>query len=367
MDSLVGQVHSLQRLLLKLWGLKGYEFDDYQIEEEGQAPDDGEEVDLPEALPQSRVSGISPTERSTRQISRITKQLETAMSSSKFVEERSPDLLATDLKIASVLLGVGLRQGWISYERFFDVTHTIWSSIFFDRVNGHTGWLEHRVAVSEDREHFIETMRSETLAATLIGWYLSALSPEHRSIKDVRFRLQAALAVSRLPWVWRGGNQADISRELGLMLYHTGKRELDYSEQVRQAETHWWQLIQRGEALCRLETEASKVSVQSFSEKIQTTALNQGEILWQGKAGYCVVLARCLRTGEAKVPVLKIQGKKEVVHFQASLTLPMRALIDERVIPMTNDFGDAPRVVLREYLREMSSSVISDGDHVNLE
>ena len=83
-----------------------------------------------------------------------------------------------------------------------------------------------------------------------------------------------------------------------------------------------------------------------------------GDVLWQGKAGFCVVLRRCSRSGRDNVPVLKLQGKAAECAFVASATVPVRALLDEKIIPKTPEFGDEPRGVLREFIGEFSSDVL---------
>ena len=38
------------------------------------------------------------------------------------------------------------------------------------------------------------------------------------------------LAVARLPWLWQGGNQDEIAKELALLLAHTSDRGLSQEE-----------------------------------------------------------------------------------------------------------------------------------------
>ena len=70
------------------------------------------------------------------------------------------------------------------------------------------------------------------------------------------------------------------------------------------------------------------------------------------------MLRRCSRSGRDNVPVLKLQGKVAESAFAASATVPVRALLDEKVIPRTPDFGDEPRGVLHEFIGELSTNVI---------
>jgi hypothetical protein len=42
------------------------------------------------------------------------------------------------------------------------------------------------------------------------------------------------------------------------------------------------------------------------------------------------------------------------IKFSAELTVPLAALLDAAVVPLTEDFGERPREVLRAFLAELS-------------
>ena len=362
-DGRDGQVQSLQQLLLRWFGVEasGQE-EELGIDDENDNPDGDEEVDRPEPLPKPPRRELAPTDRNRRRIARIVDQLEAAMTSSEFLSERSPDYLATDLKVVSALLGVGLGKGWIERERFFELTHRIWSSLFFMRAGGKEGWLEYRVESSEHRQAFIRAMSSADLSAALIGWYLAALAPGSGSPSGsptaARFALAAALAVARVPWLWRGGSQEEISKELATLLAHMAGCGLEGKEGVDWAQGQWARLNQRGQALHCLEAAVRRTRPEVIRERIHIDELPLGDVLWQGKAGFCVVLRQCSRSGRHKVPVLKLQGDSAETAFRPDATVPMRALLDEHVIPLTPDFSDGPRLVLAEFIRELSRDIL---------
>ena len=354
-----GRVHSLQQLLLRWFGVEPNESEEESgVEDDYDDPGGDEVVDRPERLPTTPPSDGVMTDRNRRRIARIVDQIEVAMTSSEFLAARSPEYLATDLKVASALFGAGLGKGWMERERFFELTHGIWSSLFFARRTGEEGWMECRASALEDGDAFVRSMGSADLSAALIGWYLAALTPGDGSLEVARFTLAAALAVARLPWLWHGGSQEEIENELAVLLAHTTEGGLDREERTRWAEAEWRRLIQRGQALRCLEAAIHGTSLEVLRDRIATDELLPGDVLWQGKAGFCVVLRRCSRSGRDNVPVLKLQGKAAESAFAASATVPVRALLDEKVIPKTPDFGDAPRGVLREFIGEFSSDVM---------
>ena len=354
-----GQVHSLQQLLLRWFGVAGYEpKTESEVDDDSDGPEGEEVVDRPERLPTAPSSERPQTVLNKRRIARIVDQFEGAMTSSQFLEGRSPDYLATDLKVASALLGVGLGKGWMERDRFFELTHSIWSSLFFARGTGREGWLEYRASTSEDREAFIGSMRSADLSAALLGWYLAARSPGSGSPKAARFLLAAALAVARLPWLWHGGGDDDIRRELAVLLAHTAKRGADNEERNSWAEAEWARLAQRGQALRRFEAAIRNTRLEILRARIRIDELRPGDVLWQGKAGFSVVLRQCSRSGKDNVPVLKLEGDGGETAFVAGATVPVRALLGEAVIPRTPAFGHGPREVLREFVRELSKDAL---------
>ena len=357
-----GQVHSLQQLLLRWFGVAGREPEtESDVDDDSDGPEGEEVVDRPVPLPTAPPLETPQTVLNKRRTARIVDQFEAAMTSSDFLARRSPDYLATDLKVASALLRAGLGKGWIERERFLELTHSIWSSLFFARRRGEDGWLEYRANTAEDLDAFVGSMRSAELSAALIGWYFAALSPGSRTPEAARFMLAAALAVGRLPWLWHGGRQEDVGTELAVLLAHTAERGgLDHEERIRSAEVEWERLIQRGEALDRLEQAVGNATLDVIRERIRIDELAPGDVLWQGTAGFCVVLRRCSRSGKDNVPVLKLQGDGTPVEFQASATVPMRALLDGEVIPRTPDFGGGPRRVLRDLIGELSTGVVEE-------
>ena len=79
----------------------------------------------------------------------------------------------------------------------------------------------------------------------------------------------------------------------------------------------------------------------------------KGELLWQGTAGFCVVTS-----AEGKnVRVLRLQGRRDESSLAARLTVPIISLLDASVVPITADFGQRPREVLRSFLRELAEGL----------
>ena len=358
-----GYVQSLQQLLLRWFGVETQEQTQEEVpdtDEEIENGDNEELVDRPERL---RVTpppspSAEPTVRDKRRIGRLVDQLEDAMTSKEFLAERSPEYIAADLKVASALLRLGLQKNWIERKRFFELTQRIWSSLFFSSpLASDKGWLEYRAEKSDDRDAFINNMRSAELSAALIGWYLAASTDDERSPEAARFALAVVLAVARLPWLWHGGESDEIANELAVLLSHTAEPGLSQEDVQQRATVQWELLLQRGHALRLLEVAVRQMTPAETRERISMDELPPGELLWQGSAGFCVVLHHRSRLTDKNAMVLKLQGDGGETHFSAPYTVPMVALLEEEVVPRTHDFGDEPRQVLREFINELSMDI----------
>ena len=346
-DTSHGQVRSLQKLLLRWFGVSRKNEDKEQEEQNYEILDDSEGlVDLPSKIPTrpvTKATTVGISERHKRKIKKLLSQVESTMSSGEdFLNKRKPEQLAADLKLASVLLRTGLREKWIEDELFFKTTQSIWSALFFSYAPGKTsGWLENRK--EQTNNSFIEAMCSPELSAALIGWVL-AMPVNTDTFNASRFMLSSALAVARFPLLWFGGEESDILRELGLLLIHT--QEKFDSTEVKKA---WLDLLRRGQALRHLELALENWKVPTLRQKIKKANLERAELLWQGSAGYCIVVNPVLRNKKQKAKVFFLQ-KGEEKYLRADFAVPISALLDYSILPRTETFGDKPRAELQKFI-----------------
>lgn len=358
-------IRSLQELLLKWFGVETNESKDEDLNFEdiyefNDIPGN-EIVDRPECVNSAQPIDETVTKKNVRRITKILDKLEVAMTSSEFLTDRSPDYLAFDLKMASILLAIGLGKDWIDRTRFFELTHTIWSSLFFARSEGKVGWLEHRALTDDQGDTFRRRMQSTEVSAALIGWYLVAMNAKNRSPNCVRFILAAALSVSRLPWLWSCGGQEDIKADLDNFFVHTVKDAEEHDKCVRSAEKEWRLLNQRAKALQCFECALRHTSFKVIKRRIKVDELVPGDVLWQGKAGFCVVLRYCSRSDKQYVLALRLQDKGGEKLYNPSSVVPIRCLLDSDVLPRTKEFDKEPRKILKEFVCELSKQSITEG------
>jgi HKD family nuclease len=351
------RVHSLQQMLLRWFGIHSQ--DEPEPEGNGEPTvaddDDDDVVDLPEQLPHLKTLPPNPkpvTDSDRKRAKKSMDQMTQAMTNEDFLAHRPPELLAADLKIAAVLLRTGLKEGWIDGPNFFEATRLVWSSLFFSSDgNIGEGWLERRQRESEDPDGFILRMASPELSAAIAAWAMAVplgrVFPEHAA-----HALAQVLAIARLPWLWRGGETERIGEELGRILLNT--EETLSKTKLKGIEKTWLRLIRRGEALRVLEETLSGHLPAVLRDQILQDHVSCGELLWQGRSGYCVALEDCHRSQINKIQVLKLQGMKKESAFQSEYLIPLRSLLDTNVLPDTDRLGPEARRAILELIEEIA-------------
>lgn len=364
------RIRSLQQLLLRWFGMLTFHTGDGSDDatnagpEPDARPDDLDEpVDRPEALPDRKFADNDATtvvERDRRRIQKLLAEIARSMTSREFLSDRPPELLATDLKVAAVLLRVGLREGWIDDREFFQLTYRVWSALFLSsEVDPKVGWIEYRYRTAEDPQEFIAAMRSSQLTAALVGWTFAV--PRGGSTAEYRrFILASALAVARLPWLWDWGGNEESARELAELLVHTAKDGQEAST-LEAAQAHWGRLVRQGHALQRFERAVRGLKPSELGARVRQPAVEAGELLWQGRDGFAVVTRHCPRKNGHHVGVLPLQGAEEEAKYVASYTIPVRALLEEDIVPVTESFGDPPRRELLDLLDTISKGFCATG------
>jgi hypothetical protein len=351
------RVHSLQEMLLRWFGTHSQ--DEPEPEGNGEPTDtdddDDDVVDRPEQLPLPKTLPQNPkpvTDSDRKRAKKSMDQMTQAMTNEDFLAHRPPELLAADLKIAAVLLRTGLNEGWIDGPDFFEATRLVWASLFFSSDgNLGEGWLERRQRESEDSDGFILRMASPELSAAIVAWAMAVPSgrviPEHAA-----HALAQVLAVARLPWLWRGGETERIGEELGRILLNT--EETLSKTRLKGIEKTWLRLIRRGEALRALEETLRDQVPSVLRDQILQDHVSCGELLWQGTSGYCVALADCHRSQSKNVQVLKLQGMKKEATFRSEYLIPLKSLLDTRVLPDTNRLGPKARRAILYLIKELA-------------
>lgn len=356
------RTQSLQQMLLRWFGIQP------QVESETEGngetdtmDDDDDVVDRPERFPSNKklVRNLKPiTDADRKRAKRAVEQMTQAMTNEDFLANRPPELLAADLKIAAVLLRTGLRKGWIEESDFFEATRLVWSSLFFSSDgNPGQGWLERRQQECDDPDGFIARMASPDLSASIAAWAMAV--PSGQAIPEqAAHALSQVLAVARLPWLWKGGENERIGEELANILLNT--EEKLSKTKAKAVEKSWLHLIRTGEALRKFEEFLKDQSPVAIRDRISQNHISCGELLWQGSSGYCVALESCRRSQGKKVPILKLQGVRKESPFQSGYLIPLRSLLDPHVLPTANRLSPEVRQTLLNLIEEIGRPFSSE-------
>ncbi len=293
-----------------------------------------------------------PEERDRKRAQKIVDQMAVTMSSGAYLESRHPGDLARDLKLAAVLLRMAGNRGWLSREEALAVTHRIWSALFLSAGGGDTtGWLAIREL--EDPADVRRHLRSPSLAAALFAWSLEVPN-EPTTPREAQVALALAIAISRQPWLWISENLEETATELASLLRATGE-----SHDAASIRNRWDGLIKLGRALKRFERALATAEVSDLRSRNRSREVSQGELLWQGKLGYCVAEAPADRTSSEKVSVLLVQGTGEESRWiKAGFLNPVRGLFNEvgLLSESAGDIGDVE--VLKDFVRRLQVGIV---------
>ncbi len=333
------QVGGLRSMLLRWYGIARPDEereqrggDDDSAGSEGVRVDDGgDSVDRIEKVRKAVREWVAPpaSERERKRARLLVRRIAARLGEADYLRERAPETLAADLKIAAVLLRVGLAEGWLTEEEFVDGTMKIWLPLFFSAVGRENrGWLEQRYLSAPDPSAFADAMGSVELAAALGCWAV-AVPLKTGGAKRALFDLAAAQGMARLPWLWQAGGTRRIGREMIEMIrYAWGGEGVDW----RGIGGRWLKLARRGYALDRLERAVSRVGVGELRGRVKRAKVVGGELLWQVGAGFCVAEEDCERVNGRKASVLVLQQGRCRKIYVGPFLMPLAGLLDEGVV-----------------------------------
>ena len=292
-------ISSLRKMLLRWFG-RHLEETEGELETDSDDPTEAdtleeESVDQLNPLPKVAVPNESSKESESdrRGAQKLIKKITEAMAARSYLEFREPELLATDLKVTSVLLRIGLMEKWISKEDFFMCTHHIWTCWFFSsEVCATEGWLEYRYHTDSSPQTFVASMKSVELSAALAAWAL-AMADDICTPEEARFALSCVLSVARLPWVWRGGTTKAIAAELTAVLRQTTAGRTPSKTFWEGIEHRWLKMMRWGSALRSLEFGLRGHTPANLWVQFPKMKSQLGSFLWQGTSGFCVALESC--------------------------------------------------------------------------
>lgn len=333
-DVTIGEAHDSVRKLLMRWLGIGQEEQVQGVVSDAppsEATSQGEGDQMEDIPPVPQLTTTAPaqvelTERMREKMHRILSEIEATVTADAYLEFRPPDFLRSDLMMMSVILRFGYGRGWLSHEAFFAFTHAVWGKLFLSSArNPQQGWLEWRRDSAPDATAFAEAIQSPQLSASMLAWSLIGIEAQHSVVRG-RFLLARALSVARLPELWFSGGVEEIAKELADIL-RAGKVSIDGERVV----ALWREPLAQGIALRALDELLEILGLDEARRVVDAPSVRAGELLWQGKAGFCITLAQGSRLSLEPISTLKIQIGGTGA-FRGQLTLPIRQMLEHHEI-----------------------------------
>ena len=323
----------------------------HESDEEPEEEEDDTSADRPTKVTFKPVSLPSssrvPSGQERKRLSMVVRKMSLLMCRPDYLRIRHPADLARDLKLAALVLIMARERGWQSGEEVLHATFEIWSALFLSVSDGLPyGWIEARADAEAD--NFAAHLQTPTVAAALFAWSLEipdvATTPE-----QARLRLALALAITRCPALWVGGDVAAVAAELGRLLKAT-KSHFN-ADEIR---ARWNALSLLARALERFErTVASSKVVELVSANPQKQ-VRPGDLVWQGPLGYCVVTEAVERSERVNANVLPLHahGAKPTL-LKASFLNPVAGLLAVESVrqALGHEFAD----VLHNFIQSVES------------
>ncbi len=279
------------------------------VQEALKEQSDQDEIEIIDTAPPE----ITPEPISAHGRTRIQALIRTligAFTNKDIIENRPLQTLFDDLKVASIILRMGLKEQWISEEEFFDATYTIWTELFFSsEKDQNNGYIDLKL---KNDNIDINELRSPEMSATMLAW-IFAVEPSN-TLKYIRLVLSAILVHAKYNWIFIGGETEKINEELNRAL--RAIIDQDTLEKVLQGHADLWKLIlQTGDAFAELVEKLSSTEIKELKKLIPDGEVAKGELLWQGKNDFYLVKAKYVRINNniknKTEDVVSLNSKKE--------------------------------------------------------
>lgn len=284
-------------------------------------------------------------EREKSKIKKLIEALIQAFTNADIIENRPLKQLFDDLKVASIILRTGLKEGWITEYEFFDATYILWTELFFSsEKDSKFGYIDLKL---ETEDIDIAQTQSPDLSATMLAW-IFAVNPSN-TLKYIRLILTAIMIHAKYKWVFIGGDREEINKELNRALRAIHDQET--VENILHGHAELWKVILKtGNAFTELTESLSNAEVSEYKKIIPEMEVNKGQLLWQGKSGFYIVKSKYKRIKQnrrgTKAEVLSLNNKEVEKKFLVDFTIPVSGLFQAK----ENLISDVSQNVLLDFV-----------------
>ena len=295
-----------------------------------------------ETLTEDRQSAsLQPNERERTKLRKLIDALVEAFTNADIIENRPLNFLLDDLKVASIILRMGMREHWLTEEEFFNATYTLWTKLFFfSEKDTSKGYLDLRL---ETEETDVSQLQSPELSATMLAWLFAV--PPSNHLKYIRLLMSAILMHAKYEWIFVGGDADAINEELHKAL-GIAEEEEAIEALLSEHTILWKRILMTGKAFSELLEKLEDHKVSDFKDTIEDCEVKKGALLWQGGEEFYIVKSTYMRMKRNKkkltTSVVSINSSVEEKSYLLEYTVPIRKLFDLEECTISKD---AQRVI----------------------
>ena len=265
-------------------------------------------------------------EQGRKKIKKLIETLVAAFTNEEIVTNRPLVLLLDDLKVASIILRMGLSNEWVTKEEYFDTSYTLWTEFFFScSLDENRGYIDLKL----DQEDIdIEELYSAELSASMLTW-LFAIEPSNE-IQYIRLLMSAILVQAKYNWIFFGSDYEQINIEINKALVAFNPKDLD--KKLSEHAVLWNLIRNTGNAFAELISKVTHHKISDYKDRLPMKEIEKGELLWQGTENFYIVNSRYKRQpnrqSKFKADVVPLSRLKKETSFISDFTIPLHDLFD---------------------------------------
>ena len=267
-------------------------------------------------------------EQGRKKIKKLIETLVAAFTNEEIVTNRPLTLLMDDLKVASIILRMGLSNAWVTQEEYFDTTYTLWTEFFFScPLDENRGYVDLKL----DQEDIdIEELYSAELSASMLTW-LFAIEPS-KDIQYIRLLMSAILVQAKYSWVFFGAAYEQINNEINKALVAFNPKDLDKT--LSEHADLWKLLLNTGNAFAELINKIGNNKVPDYKDRLPMKEIEKGELLWGKNGNFYIVKSNYTRQAQPphvskfQADVVPINKRMKETHFKVDYTIPIHDLLE---------------------------------------
>lgn len=264
-------------------------------------------------------------EQDRKKIKKLIETLVAAFTNEEIITNRPLSLLLDDLKVASIILRMGLSNEWVVQEEYFDASYTLWTEFFFScSLDENRGYIDLKL----DQEDIdIEELYSAELSASMLTW-LFAIEPSN-DIQYIRLLMSAILVQAKYNWVFFGSDYEQIDIEIKKLLVAFNPHDLN---KTLSDHRNLWNLIRNtGKAFAEVISKINHHKISDYKDRLPMKEIEKGELLWQGAENFYIVSTLYKRQpnkqNKFRAETLPLNKLKQETSFLVDFTVPIHDLL----------------------------------------